>query len=259
MSRDSRRGVAGSRGRGVDEDDGRHHAVTVDVDCRGVAGSRGRGVDEDDGRHHAVTVDVDCGRLSDPATPRPRDPATVIAFLLLCCLFSSCAGQRMTWDRAEAAQVAWWCEDVAHGGLRRPGELALVAGSWRMGRIAEWAKGGELNGRWTPPSPLAARRARLDLLASFLREGTAVLTAEGMLAPRPGLEGALKALAVPAIDAENQDRRRQDSVLVAMAEPDRRERDHYIAEVTRARLELDQALGGKVWAAGPAENQPKTP
>jgi hypothetical protein len=80
-----------------------------------------------------------------------------------------------------------------------------------------------------------------------------------MLAPRPGLEGALKALAVPAIDAENQDRRRQDSVLVAMAEPDRRERDHYIAEVTRARLELDQALGGKVWVAGPAENQPKTP
>ncbi len=190
--------------------------------------------------------------MSRVHTPRRSVRAVRLGLLALTMLLCSCASQRMTWDRAEAAQVAWWCEDVAHGRPRRPGELALVEGSWRMGRIAEWATGGEINGRWIPPAPLGARRARLDLLTNFLREGTAVLTPEGLLAPRPGLEGALKALAVPAIDAENQDRRRQDSVLVAMAKPDRRERDHYIAEVTRARIELGRALGGTVWTEGTA-------
>lgn len=164
----------------------------------------------------------------------------LIACLVLV-LASGCTTRPASaWQPGEAEAVAWWCEDLAHGLVRDPGEIAFLAGSPRAEEVARWAAGSRIRDRWEPPRRLAARRERWRALAAALADGSVLPAGDsGLLMPFPGVEPGRRAAVAALVDAENDDRRFLDAVIRAAGHPDPAvERVHQEA-VRRARLALD--------------------
>jgi hypothetical protein len=169
------------------------------------------------------------------------------AFVPLAALALAACGDRRNLRPDEAEIVAWWIEDVAHGLPRRAEELRLVDASERMAHVADWASGDEIRGERQPPRLLLARRNRHALLATMLEHGQAVLDGKGLLAPRPGLELAEREVVEPVVDAENRDRRQLDAIVLALADVQQDGAADFLAAARKARTELDQQAGGKIW------------
>ncbi len=181
----------------------------------------------------------------------------LLLMFALALLLSACAAARVSWRPDEAEIVAWWCEDVAHGQPRRAEELQLIDGSDRMEKVAAWAMGDDIRGERRPPRMLAARIQRLPMLKNFFADGLVLLFDGGLVAPRPGLDAIERALVEPLVDAENQDRRALDAVLLALTDAPGRMQDVYLAAAVKARTELDQQQGGVRWQS-PAKSAPAT-
>jgi hypothetical protein len=161
---------------------------------------------------------------------------------------AACGDVRHDLRGEEPQIIAWWFEDVAHGIPRRPEELRLVDGSERMDRIAEWAEGSSIRGVREPPRPIKARCTRLALLSTMLSQGQAVVLADsGLIAPKPDLPRDDAELVEPVVDAENQDRRMLDAVVISMAQAHDAQAEAYLSAVRAARVELDQRAGGSLW------------
>ncbi len=170
--------------------------------------------------------------------------AVALASAWLC----GCGDTRRSLRNEEPTIIAWYFEDVAHGVPRRPEELRLVDGSERMLRIAEWAEGSTIHGVREQPRPLKARCARFPLLKTMLGRGQAVVMADsGLLAPRPDLPNDEAELVEPVVDAENQDRRLLDAIVLSMAKAYESEADAYLRAARDARIDLDRRAGGSLW------------
>jgi hypothetical protein len=176
----------------------------------------------------------------------PLRTVILLAAVLICCSCSGARPRAATGDELEI--VAWYVEDVAHGIDRRPEELLLVDGSQRMQRIAEWALGSEIRGQRAPPRLLLARRNRMPLLASAMRQDLVVLLPDsGLLAPKPGLDREEREVAEALVDSENHDRRAIDAIVLAMADAPEDDTLRFMRAAHAARIELDPAAGAVVW------------
>lgn len=167
--------------------------------------------------------------------------------ILVCLLLAGCAARPASaWQPERAAAVAWWIEDVAHGLPRDPGEIRPVDGGPRDEAIARWAAAAEIGGTWQPPRQLAQRRARWPAVAVAISQGEAVPLAEaGLLAPAEGLPTDRFAEVTRLLDAENNDRRFIDGLVLVMGAADAEVEGVYRAAVRQAR-----AQHGKVPVAG---------
>jgi hypothetical protein len=144
------------------------------------------------------------------------------------------------WQPGQAEAVAWWIEDVAHGLKRDPAELDLVDGGPRAADIARWAAGSSFDGNWQPPRMLNARRSRWPSLLMMIRDGEAVPYGDtGLWAPAPGVEPVRRAEVAAIIDAENNDRRFVDGLIVTIGRPDQEVASIYAEAVRKARRTLD--------------------
>jgi hypothetical protein len=172
----------------------------------------------------------------------------VCAFLGFALLLAGCGPVRDL-DREECTTVAWYIEDLAHGQERRPGELALVDGSAAMARIATWAAGGSAPDRL--PSQLESRRMRWSVLRALFRQRLAVVLEHGpesgLVAGRPDLSHDDQAMVLPVVDAENQDRRNLDGLILTIAHARAGTGRLYREQLLRARLQLDREGGAEVW------------
>lgn len=165
-----------------------------------------------------------------------------VAALLTClgCAFRPASA----WQPAEAEIAAWWCEDVAHGLVRDPGELDLVAGSPRAADVARWAAGSDLAGRWDMPHRLAARKARWPAIQALLASGEAIRAGDsGLLSPAPGVVPARRSAVSTLVDAENDDRRFIDAIVRTVGRPDPGVERAHDAAVRCARRTLDAPAG----------------
>ncbi|TVR42905.1 MAG: hypothetical protein EA402_10655 [Planctomycetota bacterium] len=160
--------------------------------------------------------------------------------------------------REELQLIAWYVEDVAHGQLRDPGELALLDGSDGVRRVAEWAWGSRSDGRLVRhPDPLAARRGRWALLAQGLGAGRIVYTQTGQLAlapqprdPQAAVEDAAwQGTLRQAVELENRDRVATTSILLALSgvQEDEHRAPRLIAALQGARRDHAAAAGGQPW------------
>ena len=187
-----------------------------------------------------------------PGARAARGPRGLRLFALAAVILTlGCAARPASaWQPEEAEAVAWWCEDLAHGHDREPGELEFIAGSARASAVACWAAGVAARAGWEPPRRLAARRARWPALASALASGSVLPAGDsGLLMPFPGVAPAQRAAVAALVDAENDDRRFLDAVVRAAGHPDPEvERVHREAvRLARRTLELPP-----VGAAAPA-------
>jgi hypothetical protein len=139
--------------------------------------------------------------------------------------------------RQEAAErataTAWWIEDRAHGLLRDPAELALDGGGERQTAIRRWLTG-------PPPARrFADRCARWPQLAPLIAQGRLQLMPGGLLAPQPAEDGGLDPRHTALADAENEDRRLVDALVVewyGLAV----DGDAFLAAAAQARAALDR-------------------
>ena len=126
------------------------------------------------------------------------------------------AGDGLT--KEEITFVAWWAEDVAHGGIRSADELVQPDGSPGMGRLAQWAYGRLYNGAdLGKPAIIQQRRQRWPLIAAGLRQGAIVYDDEGL--PYLNTDDRETAtLLAGAINAERDDRTKTLTTLLAVGE-----------------------------------------
>jgi hypothetical protein len=184
-----------------------------------------------------------------PGRASRDDPAVRAAGFLLpvFLLLAACGGApRRDLAPGEAELVAWWCEDVARGQRRSAGELRTEHASAALGRVAAWAETPSASGAW--PQQLATRRARWPVVRSLLRQGVLVVVEPGLLAVRPGAGADERALAQPVADAENQERRTLEALVLSLAQPDDAITRRYRSALRAARTTLDEGAGGKRWA-----------
>ena len=144
--------------------------------------------------------------------------------LVLVALFLGCEDDRFLGTapdgltKKEIAFVAWWAEDVAHGGIRRADELVQPDGSPGMTRLAQWAYGRLYNGEdLGKPAIIQQRRQRWPLIAAGVQQGAIVLDEEGL----PYLNTNDKetvALLVSAISAEREARTKTLTTILAVGE-----------------------------------------
>lgn len=180
----------------------------------------------------------------------PPVRASLLLVLLLFVLAGCGGAPRRELAPREADLVAWWCEDVARGHDRSPGELRTEDASAALARLATWASTRSAIGDL--PQQLVSRRARWPVVRSLLRQGVLVLVEPGLLAVDPGASADERSLAQPVADTENQDRRTLEALVLALAQPDDATTRRYRAALRAARFDLDQAIGGRVWAVGAA-------
>lgn len=172
--------------------------------------------------------------------------ATLLVLLLLAVACGSAPRRELT--PREAELVAWWCEDVARGLARSPGELRIEQSSAALERVANWA--GTRSAIGDLPLQLSARRARWPVVRSLLRQGILVVVEPGLVAVRPDAPADERSLAQPVADTENQERRTLEALVLSLAQPDDGTTRRYRAALRKARMELDQAAGGTVWTDG---------
>jgi len=169
-----------------------------------------------------------------------------ILFALLLLAVSACAGgPRRELTPREAELAAWWCEDVAHGHQRTAGELRTEDASAALQRLATWAETHSSLGDL--PQQLASRRARWPVVRSLLGQGLLVMVEPGLIAVRPDASAEERSLVQPVVDSENQERRTLEALILSLTQPDDAITRRYRAALRAARLELDQAGGGRRW------------
>lgn len=178
----------------------------------------------------------------------------LIVALAIVLLAAGCnARPRDAWQPERAEAVAWWIEDVAHGSPRLPGEVDPVDAGPRDAAIARWAAGSDLAGRWQPPRQIALRRARWPVLAQGLADGDVVIAGgDGLLAPAPGVTPVRRAEVAALVDAENDDRRFLDGLVLGMGAPDPAVEKVYREAVRSARRMRDAPIPARVPTVQPA-------
>lgn len=179
---------------------------------------------------------------------------SAIAVLLAALALAGCSTRpRDAWQPERALAVAWWIEDVAHGLPRLPGEVAPVDGGPHDDAIARWAAGSDLSGRWQPPRQLAERRARWPALAGLLAEGEAVpAPVDGLLAPARSVAPARRQAVAALVDAENDDRRFVDGLILTLGAPDPEVERVYREAIRSARRMHEAPSGAQDGAKPPA-------
>lgn len=175
----------------------------------------------------------------------------ILAALVL--MAAGCAARPAgAWQPGQAEAAAWWIEDVAHGRVRDPGELDQEGAGRGMAAIAMWAAGRRIDGRWEPPSRLAARRARWAALAPAIAAGDALPAGDsGLLAPAPALPARRLAEVAALVDAENDDRRLISMLVVGLGRPDPGTQRAWDEAERTARCMLDRASGAGVQQGSP--------
>lgn len=177
----------------------------------------------------------------------------LIALAVLVALLSACGTRPATaWQPERAEAVAWWLEDIAHGVPRLPGEIDPVGGGPGDAAIARWAAGSDLSGRWQPPRQLQLRRARWPALRQGLADGEVVPARDGLLAPAPGVEPARRAQIAALVDAENDDRRLIDGLVLGLGAPDPEVERAYYEGIRSARRMHEPPPAAQVGPAGAA-------
>ncbi len=165
-------------------------------------------------------------------------------------VLAGCIGTRGLRDD-EADIAIWYVEDLSHGNPRLPGEIRLVDGSEAMADVARLLAGSEQNGEVMPPHMLSARQQRWPSLKALFRSGFAVVVVDGphrgLVAPSKDLSGTDLAMAIPIIDAENNDRRTLDALIISTAQYDASRQRRFRAAAANVRVALDTAAGAKPW------------
>ena len=160
---------------------------------------------------------------------------------------AGCARSHPGIQPEELRITARWCEDVARGIPRRPGELELVEASVQQRQLAQWLAGDDISGRFVPPHRLRERAARWLSVAAGLRSGVLLRDQErGLVGPAPTLSPGDFTLAAALADAENHDRRTLDALILSRVTASRGAERWYADAVLAARREADAAAGGQV-------------
>ena len=160
---------------------------------------------------------------------------------------AACARNYSGIQPEELRITARWCEDVARGIPRRPGELELAEASFQQRQLAQWLAGDDISGRFVPPPLLRERAARWPLIAAGLRSGVLLRDQQrGLVGPAPTLAAGDFTLAASLADAENHDRRTLDALILSQVEASRGAERWYADAVLAARREADAAAGGQV-------------
>ena len=181
--------------------------------------------------------------MSPTAGRRIRLALALVASLVL----AGCARTHSGIQPEELLITARWCEDVARGIPRRPGELELVEASAQQRQLAQWLAGDDISGRFVPPHLLRERAARWPSVAAGLRSGVLLRDQErGLVGPAPTLAPGDFTLAAALADAENHDRRTLDALILSRVEVSRGAERWYADAVLAARREADAAAGGQV-------------
>ena len=181
--------------------------------------------------------------MSPRAAPLMKWMLAMLASLAL----AACARSHPGIQPEELRITARWCEDVARGIPRRPGELELVEASAQQWQLAQWLAGDDISGRFVPPHLLRERAARWPSLAAGLRSGVLLRDQErGLVGPAPTLSPADFTLAAALADAENHDRRTLDVLILSRVEASSGAESWYAEAVLAARREADAAAGGQI-------------
>jgi hypothetical protein len=118
----------------------------------------------------------------------------------------------------EIAFVAWWVEDVAHGGLRKPDELIRTDSSPGMTKLAQWAYGRIYNDQSSEGPPIIRqRRLRWPLIAAAVRQGAIQFDEEG-LPYLVTVDRETSTLLAAAVSDERDDRLKTFTTLLAVGE-----------------------------------------
>jgi hypothetical protein len=159
----------------------------------------------------------------------------------------------------EATIAAWYVEDLAHGNPRDPGEIALVEHSEAMARLEPLLGGSTMADGNQPLQPVAARRERWATLRGLFRSGAAVTVVtgpnQGLVAPAGTLSGADLTMATAVIDAENNDRRTLDALIITASDLANGHERVYLDPVRQARRDLDLAGGATIWPPPTAQTR----
>lgn len=174
---------------------------------------------------------------------RPLAALVVVLVVVLAC--SACSGPARELRSDEARLVAWWIEDVAHGRVRDPGELAIAGGSAPLDRVREWARGAQVGDQWRAPTRLETRLTRWPVLRALLGRGIVVLAGDGLIAVEPRASAGDRALAQALVDAENDDRRVMETTVLSIADAGPQATRRLRAELAQARDELAGEAGAK--------------
>jgi hypothetical protein len=174
--------------------------------------------------------------------------------LLVSVVLVGCARSHQGIQPEELRITARWCEDVARGIPRRPGELELVGASAEQMKLATWLSGDDVSGRFVPPHLLRERAARWPSIAAGLRSGVLLRDQNrGLIGPAPSLAPGDFTLAAALADAENHDRRTLDVLILSRVEVSRSAERWYADEALAARRAADATAGGSVGSvAAPA-------
>jgi hypothetical protein len=147
----------------------------------------------------------------------------------------------------QAELVAWYIEDVIHGAHRQPTELILPNPAPGMERVASWLAGGHIKGTLVHPRQIDERIRRWSALRSLFLQRQVVVLNDGLVAPAPALTREDLTYVLPVVDAENQDRRSIDALIISLSNADHAAAKSWVAWSASARLALDKQAGATHW------------
>lgn len=176
---------------------------------------------------------------------------TLLLAAILAC--TACMSSREL--RHEETDIAiWYIEDTTHGNPRQPGEIQMVDGSAGMAAVARLLTGNVQGDTVIPPRLLESRQRRWPALLGLFRSGLAVVVGtgqdRGLVAPSKGLASADLAMTCELVDAENNDRRILDALVISTAQLEGGRIRQYRETAAAVRIELDQAAGAQLWIGG---------
>jgi hypothetical protein len=160
--------------------------------------------------------------------------------------FTGCGNVRGLADE-QAELVAWYIEDVARGTTRNPDELVLPMSTPEMERIAGWLAGSQIKEQRVQPSQINERQKRWSALHALFLQGEVMILTDGLVAPSPTLSRADQIYILPIVDAENQDRRSIDALIISISKTDHNGAQRWLAMSAAARLALDTKAGATHW------------
>lgn len=174
--------------------------------------------------------------------PQQSEHAQLRSFCVLCVccglLLGGCLRHSDELREDEAILIAWWCEDVAHGLPRDPGELRRDNASGALEIIAAWAVGTTRDGRSiSPPQHLDQRRRRWQLIQHGLQADMLRIDAAGLLHLHPDARTSTRELYDQVLRQENHDRLQLVALLLEMAriDIDRAAGRRFVREMRSAR------------------------
>jgi len=170
---------------------------------------------------------------------------TLSIMLVLLALTACGAVRGLSNDHAEL--VAWYIEDVARGTPRNPDELVLPMTTPEMARIASWLSGSKIKDKRVQPRQIDERQKRWAAIHSLFIQGQVVILTDGLLAPAPALSRTDQMYILPVVDAENQDRRSLDALIVSMSNSNHDGAKRWVTTTAAARLALDTKAGATHW------------